>query len=1704
MAEDAETKKIARLDFDIRNAIDNLDIIDKKLKSIAESSNLYAKQIGKNIGSSFDFSKVLNVDSFSQQLSKVTNISEAQAKKLVTNLMKNEQDVTAKTKIEQQKRQTAIVENNAKALLSEAKRADKEVIINAEKNAKIEADNNRHANKMEEITAKQEKSITTLYDKISNYAGTYLIYQGFNVLKRSIGEVINEMVELESSMVQIDRVLNESSLNIDNYRDKLMQIAYDYGNSMDNVSDIALRLAQAGYDSNEVLALTQKTLLALNTAELNATQATDDMVAVMAQWGLMTGSATEQAQQYGEIIDKINKVADNYPTTSQDIMDALKKTSSAFNLAGASIDETIALITAAEVASQRGGKVIGTALSNITQQLKDEKRLNIAESLGLNFFTDEKKTQFKGIVDIFAEMSQKMQQLKDAGKENSTEMQELLSIFTVFRRNIGSSLLGQMSGEDNTYLQVLNDSLTATGYSLQENAKYMATAKAAQEQFNVSVLQLKTEVWDKGVEDVYRNMLSLGTDLAKGVTGLIDKFGLLPTTVGAATLAFTALNKNFRASEWIKMGDAVKKVRIAFQESETGTIKYNEVLKGTNTTFQNYVKSVGSGNVSLAGYNKYLMKTQAETIALTVKTVALQAVISIGLSLAISALVKVIDDWIHAEERATEKNNQLKQEAEDAANKLNEQVTSIQDLTKEYKEFSDTINKSKDKNKLVDTENVNKAYELQTKINKAIEDSGKQVQLVTETTNEYGEKVKTVNTQYENQLNLLRTIAFEKKQEEARELKTAMELAKAGVEGVNTAGKTVGWTDSYSEQLRRAGVDRSFGGRNQAHRDSGFTGEGRQVQSDYFEFLNTLAPEEQLKTLKEWSETLDEAASRGENVADVSKYVKEKLAELQGQYKTLTEATEKYTNALSELYALSGQVDVFDTILSSIADSYSNIEGPNKLIEDIQGINEQFREGKIDTEEYFNNLQEQIDKIDFSTTGEELEAYQAIFAATTETMAEGLEQLISGLESGAISFADYSSGIKEAAENTLDLYVKQNDLTQNMDGVWENASHQVDEYANSLQGALNGMNEMAELMPVIADNYDYIAQHANEAGEAAFKQSDVASQAYQTLANNVAISLNKMKNDNNQAYQAITNAVFSSMGKNANEIKNADDYITKALNGNAKALNAALNESAQQLSANTNKVTTSMGNVLSALGDAISGFNYKITATPRITGSFGLSRDENGIPNGIRLPSFGFDITGEGGSSLKGLGASLKTFGSDLKDYSSSKFRYTTLKSAVGNYKSSGSPSIGSRGGYSRGSSGGSSKGSSGGGSSRKKSSGGSSSSNSSSKEDDTYKKRLQAFTNVLEEMEDREETWVKKQKELGLLSNKDMLYITQQRINKYNEYLKKIKQATWMNTEDRLKLEEQYTKKLQGAQLDYFDYLKGKLNDEVKAIQDARDKKIKALEEETDKRIALLKEEKDAEDRKKDRQEILDDIEYWRQRTGREAVENFSKARQKLIEFDKETEIEAKIEALEAQEKAQKESIENQAQNEIDALQRTYDAKVKAFSETDEIIYDNSVISSKNLYNAYKTNFVDPLKNELKNINNSATTTKTTTTTKTATAAKSSGNSIQNKSVNQLATEVIRGVYGNGAARKKALGSRYAEVQAEVNRRYRIGKFHSGGKVGGTKEAYALLKPHEVILKPEWANSLERMMKYFDNVTQGKTEGLNSGARIEVERKLS
>jgi hypothetical protein len=117
-----------------------------------------------------------------------------------------------------------------------------------------------------------------------------------------ITETVSTIKEVEYGMTTIARVIEDTTFSFKGMRDELQSLGMQYGNTWDQVSDIATRWAQAGYDMNETLELTKSSLLALNTAELNAEEATNGMIAIMSQWGLT-------AEQLLPTIDKINKVA---------------------------------------------------------------------------------------------------------------------------------------------------------------------------------------------------------------------------------------------------------------------------------------------------------------------------------------------------------------------------------------------------------------------------------------------------------------------------------------------------------------------------------------------------------------------------------------------------------------------------------------------------------------------------------------------------------------------------------------------------------------------------------------------------------------------------------------------------------------------------------------------------------------------------------------------------------------------------------------------------------------------------------------------------------------------------------------------------------------------------------------------------------------------------------------------------------------------------------------------------------------------------------------------------------------------------------------------------------------------------------------------------------------------------------------------------
>lgn len=1688
----AEKKEIASLDFNITSAEKKLKDLNKQFDDLSKKANTVSDSVSKKLNNGN--TGTIDTKKAEDKLKQLETMTKKYGKRIAKSWLDNE---------------------NAKERI--ALKSDKAIEKSAyDSMLKQESYNQRIA-----------KSTEDLYSKIKQYAKTYIIYQGFNELKKGIQETVDEMVEIEQRMVAIDRVMNIANMNTKAFRDSLIQLAQDYGNSFDNVADISLRLAQAGVKGADNLKLVEKTLLALNTADLNATQATDDMIAVMSQWGYLTGDAAQQANKYGEIIDKINKVADNFPITSEDIMNALKKTSSAWKLAGASIDETIASIVAAEKASQRGGKVIGTALSNIVQQLKAEKKLDLAEQLGLNFYEDDAKTKFKPIMEIFEEMSNRMAALKEQGKESSVEMQSLLEMFTVFRRNIGASLLGEMEGgEESTYAQALNTSLHSLGYSLQENEKYMKTAKAAQEQFNAEMLKFKTQIWDDGLEKVFRDLLAGGKDFLKWLQDVVKTIGPIPAAIGLITAAITTLKGTLKIGDINKLRTAIKAANDAIKKGAIDTEKYNQALVKLDGEEKTYTFNIKNGKVSLIGYTKEMVKTTAQTALMTAGTIALNAALSAGLTVITTALAAGLDLLFHAQEKNIEAAKEAREEAEANAQKYQDEISSIEDLRKQYEELAKKENKT--------TEDQQKIYEIQEQINELLKGTGQQVELIQKEVNEHGKEVEKVNDKYDEQLQLIKAIEREKKAQKVEELRIAAKNAEGSQEGVKLEQ---GWWKTQpianaAGKLLPELYENTRGGQG-----SIFTFETGFNQKSY---------KEQYEILTKVRNAIYEAEDGTTKYKDALEKINELLPTLRKQQENVNSAIQAYNDAVAELYEKSQILDSYNMALNGILKTYGSNENIKKIVNDIRNLNNSFEEGKITSKEYFENLNKsavdsaskikeikekiveiESSKIDFkdpefvekaeknvkaiNELTNELKGYEAVFTETTRTIAQSMQEAMVAYDEGTMTYYDYQEALAQTSQSLLELYAAQNELHfDEQNKQWVDAAGNVNEYATSLQNATDVVEEFSQMLRGLGESYDYIAEHANAAGEAAFIANDVGTEAYNTLATNFANSLADMRRTNFENWSNIVKDIEGAAEQVGNEELNVDEYVKNALLTSSDNLNTTLtnaNKEAQNATATLGQKT---GELFTDLANVIENFDYTI--------DFGVTGGINPGGNLLDLamgktfkPTSDLQLTinGSGGSSVRKFAEDLKDFGTNLGSWIDQN-SYNSLLKNIKPYTPYKSGSTNATTPYSPSSpvdTGGSGSG----GSSRN------TERETTKAEEDEYKKRLDAFKAYISEKERLENRWVVKQKELGQLTTKDFLYITEQRIKRYEEYLEAVEQATWMHEEDKLALEKEYSEKIEDLQVSYLGYLKDQLNEEIDAIKKANTEKINSIKEEASTRIDALKKVEKENDRirakeeyEENRKKHLTDISYWEQRTGREAQNSLKEAKEKLAELDKDWkekqedwDLDDQIKAIEDARDAEIKSIEEMQEKEIEALQKAYDARVKLYAETGQIIYDQATIQSQKLYEAYKDNFIDPIKSDLTDLN------KTVAPVTNTVNVVSSSNPLDAKSVDELATEVIRGVYGNGQARRDALGGRYEEVQAEVNRRYKIGKFHDGGIVGGTREALALLKPHEVILKPEWAEGINKLAAMAKNSTNTNAMTTNStvievkGDLVKVEAKI-
>ncbi|MDE7089233.1 MAG: phage tail tape measure protein, partial [Prevotella sp.] len=180
-----------------------------------------------------------------------------------------------------------------------------------------------------------------------------LVMKPLRAIQDGLSSINETLVKTEDFVISLQRVLPSGSASDSEISSRLYQIAADYGQTIENVQQIATNFARSGMSWADTIKATEAAVLALNVAELDAEEATTGIIAIMSQFGL-------EASDLERVIDELNKTADNFPVTTEKILAALQRTGSAADNANLSLEETIALTTALSKATGRSGENIGT------------------------------------------------------------------------------------------------------------------------------------------------------------------------------------------------------------------------------------------------------------------------------------------------------------------------------------------------------------------------------------------------------------------------------------------------------------------------------------------------------------------------------------------------------------------------------------------------------------------------------------------------------------------------------------------------------------------------------------------------------------------------------------------------------------------------------------------------------------------------------------------------------------------------------------------------------------------------------------------------------------------------------------------------------------------------------------------------------------------------------------------------------------------------------------------------------------------------------------------------------------------------------------------------------------------------------------------------------------------------------------------------
>jgi TP901 family phage tail tape measure protein len=196
------------------------------------------------------------------------------------------------------------------------------------------------------------------------------------VLRDAFKRLLTSTVEVERQMTDLEAVFNLGRQSLQRFSTDLFAVANATSTTFSDAAKAATEFARQGLSVEETL---KRTAAALTINKLSGLAAEDAVASLTST----LNAFVKEGIRAEDVLNRLTAVDANFAVSMSDLSEALKRVSASASDANVTFNQTIALVTAAQQVTARGGSVIGNSFKSMFTRLQRPKVIDDLEAAGV-------------------------------------------------------------------------------------------------------------------------------------------------------------------------------------------------------------------------------------------------------------------------------------------------------------------------------------------------------------------------------------------------------------------------------------------------------------------------------------------------------------------------------------------------------------------------------------------------------------------------------------------------------------------------------------------------------------------------------------------------------------------------------------------------------------------------------------------------------------------------------------------------------------------------------------------------------------------------------------------------------------------------------------------------------------------------------------------------------------------------------------------------------------------------------------------------------------------------------------------------------------------------------------------------------------------------------------------------------------------------